>query len=70
MHVVIIGFDRREHARGEKRLFSYDTVKGEPEETTHKVLSPYHYLCEKYAQFVNFAHPFVGSREYLQGGER
>lgn len=116
MHVVIIGFDRREHARGEKRLFSYDTVKGEPEETTHNVLSPYlfdasllgdphtvvarisaslntlpdlrfgtqpidggnlivdadeyHYLCEKYAQFVNFAHPFVGSREYLQGGER
>jgi len=41
VHVVIIGFDRAENARSVKRLFSYATVKSEPEETTHKALSPY-----------------------------
>ncbi|PCH98619.1 MAG: SAM-dependent methyltransferase [Rhodobacteraceae bacterium] len=41
VHVVIIGFDRAENARAVKRLFSYETVKGEPEESLHKVLSPY-----------------------------
>ena len=41
VHVVIIGLDRRELARADKRLFSYPDIKGEPEETSHAVLSPY-----------------------------
>ena len=41
VHVVIIGLDRREKAKPEKRLFSYPDINGEPEETRHKVLSPY-----------------------------
>ena len=41
VHVVIVGLDRRELARADKRLFSYPDIKGEPEETSHFALSPY-----------------------------
>ncbi len=41
VHVVIIGMDRREQARANKRLFSYPDINGEPEETGHAVISPY-----------------------------
>lgn len=41
VHVVIIGFDKREQARVEKQLFSYPNVNSEPEETRHSLLSPY-----------------------------
>ena len=41
VHVVIIGLDRREAVRPEKRLFSYPDINGDPEETRHAVLSPY-----------------------------
>ena len=116
VHVVIIGLDRREKAKPEKRLFSYPDINGEPEETRHKVLSPYLFdaaglsnpyitVCEEskpvngmtklasgtqpidngYYIFnaeerilfledepgaVSFMRPYVGAREYLQGGER
>ena len=41
VHVVVLGFDRREAARPEKRLFSYPVINGEPEESVHAALSPY-----------------------------
>ena len=41
VHVVILGLDRREAARPEKRLFSYPDINGEPEESRHGALSPY-----------------------------
>ncbi len=41
VHVVILGLDRREAARAEKRLFSYPDINGEPEESGHAALSPY-----------------------------
>ena len=41
VHVVILGLDRREATRADKRLFSYPDINGEPEETTHSALSPY-----------------------------
>ena len=41
VHVVIIGLAKRAAARQEKRLFSYDTPKGEPHESRHTALSPY-----------------------------
>ena len=41
VHVVILGLDRREVVRAEKRLFSYPDINGDPEETRHEVLSPY-----------------------------
>ena len=41
VHVVIVGLDRRENTRADKRLFSYPDINGEPEETRHAALSPY-----------------------------
>ena len=41
VHVVILGLDRREAARAEKRLFSYSDINGDPEESRHAALSPY-----------------------------
>ena len=116
VHVVILGLDRRDNARTEKRLFSYPDLNADPEETRHAVLSPYlfdaggladphltvreesrpinglgkliigskpidggHYIFdpEERAAFLkaepeaaSFLRPFVGAREYLQGGKR
>ena len=116
VHVVVLGLDRREDARPEKRLFSYSDLDGDPEETRHPALSPYlfdagglrdphlvvreesrpinglaklitgsqpiddgHYIftAEERADFlarepeaVPLLRPFVGTREYLHGGER
>ena len=41
VHVVILGLDRREAARSDKRLFSYPDINSEPEESGHNSLSPY-----------------------------
>ena len=41
VHVVIVGLDGRETVPVRKRLFSYPTLVGDPEETRHAVLSPY-----------------------------
>ena len=116
VHVVILGLDRREEARAEKRLFSYPDINGEPEESLHAALSPYlfdagglsdphlvvreesaptngmcrlltgsqpidggHYIFDaiERSAFLDaepdaapWLRPFIGAREYLQGGER
>ena len=44
VHVVIVGLDRNENTRADKRLFSYPDINGEPEESHHAKLSPY--LCD------------------------
>ena len=41
VHVVAIGLTRREDAPTEKRLFSYDDINGDPDETRHSLISPY-----------------------------
>ncbi len=41
VHVVIIGLAKRGDAPKEKRLFSYDAPKGDPQESQHTALSPY-----------------------------
>jgi hypothetical protein len=41
VHVVIVGFSHKDNSTKEKRLFGYQTVKSEPTETRHTVLSPY-----------------------------
>ena len=41
VHVTIIGLDRQEKAKREKRLFSYPDINDEPEETQHTLISPY-----------------------------
>ena len=116
VHVVIIGLDRREAVRAEKRLYSYPDINGDPEETQHPVLSPYlfdanglanpHLTVREESRPINgmpqliigskpidggsyifkaaerdaflasepdaesYMRPFMGAREYLQGGMR
>jgi len=41
VHVVIIGLDLSQHAKSERRLFSYQDVQGEPLESSHRVITPY-----------------------------
>jgi len=41
VHVVIVGLTRRDRERAVKRLFSYEDIKVEPEETRHKALTAY-----------------------------
>ncbi len=116
VHVVIIGLAKRSDAPREKRLFSYDDPKSDPQESKHAALSSYlfdaggladsrvvvkesaqalnelpkliigskpidggHYIfnADERAAFLReepdaepYLRPFVGSREFLQGGER
>ncbi len=116
VHVVIIGLAKRDDAPRQKRLFSYDTPKSDPQQSQHTALSPYlfdasgltdpgvvvrgahlpinglprliigskpidggHYIfkVDERATFLReepgaepYMRPFVGSREFLQGGER
>ena len=116
VHVVIIGLDLSEHARSDRRLFSYHDIQGEPLESNHRVITPYllngggltapHIVVREESRPINgmrrliigskpidnghyifdarqraeileaepdaeaFLRPFVGAREYLQGGER
>jgi len=41
VHCVIIGLVHKTNTPKEKRLFSYDNLKGEPSETQHKVITAY-----------------------------
>ena len=41
VHVVIIGLAKADDAPGERRLYSYDDLNGEPHESHHAALSPY-----------------------------
>lgn len=116
VHVVIVGFTKRNYEPPEKRLFSYDDINGDPVESKHKVLSPYlfdasnlrdrHLVVEErntalmdvpkmkagsqpldnqnyifdassradfLAKEPNAEHlmrPYIGSEEYINGGER
>ena len=116
VHVVILGLDRREAVRAERRLFSYPDINGDPEESRHAALSPYLFdaagladphltvreenapingmtalrygsqpidggqyifgleeraaLLDAEPDAAPFLRPFVGAKEYLQGGKR
>ena len=116
VHVVIIGLAKRDDAPRQKRLFSYETVNGDPQQSQPTALSPYlfdasgltdprvvvresgrplnglpklitgskpiddgHYIFRvgERDAFLReepgaepYLRPFVGSREFLQGGER
>ncbi|MDV5822018.1 DNA methyltransferase [Sphingobium naphthae] len=114
VHVVIVGLAHRDHEPQEKRLFSYDSINGEPDETRHAALTAYLFSAETsrhltvreeslpingaprlvvgskpvdggYLIFTpeelssaleaapcvrNFVRPFIGAKEFLNGGER
>jgi hypothetical protein len=116
VHVVIIGLARSDQEPAEKRLFSYNDIKGDPTESRHASLTPYlfdagtvvnrhlvveetsrplcdvpqlvigskpidegHYIFsrEERDEFLHqepgaakYLHPYVGSEEFINGGER
>ena len=116
VHVVIIGLTRQADAPGQKRLFSYEDVNGEPSESRHEAVTAYLFdasglrnpylvvaktskplnglpkliigskpidgsyfilspeekaeLEADYPDASKYIHPYVGSKEFLQGGER
>ena len=41
VHVVILGLAKRDDSQRQKRLFSYETVNDDPQQTQHTALSPY-----------------------------
>ena len=41
VHVAILGLDRRDEARPDRRLFSYPDIRGDAVETVHRAISPY-----------------------------
>ncbi|MDE0243449.1 MAG: class I SAM-dependent DNA methyltransferase [Candidatus Kaiserbacteria bacterium] len=73
VHVVIIGLDRREKAKPEKRLFSYPDINGEPEETRHKILSPYLFdaagLPNPYITVCEESRPINGMTKLIIGSK-
>ena len=40
VHVVIVGLDKAAEAPAQKRLFSYQTATGDPEESAHALITP------------------------------
>lgn len=41
VHVVIIGLERTDTARAQRRLFSYESAQADPHESLHTVITPY-----------------------------
>ena len=78
VHVVILGLARRENEPAVKRLFSYETVKGDPAETRHGILSPYlfdagmvgnrHLVVRKASKPQNGAAKLVIGSKPIDGG--
>ena len=71
VHVVILGLDRREAARAEKRLFSYPDINGDPEESLHAALSPYLFdaggLVNPHLVVTDVSKPINGARSLRMG---
>ena len=116
VHVVILGLDHKDRVSKERRLFDYPDIKGQPQESRPKAISPYlfdagelpdpsmtvreesepindlkplrfgnqpidggHYIFDEKERedFLKiepeaeaFLRPYIGAREFLQGGRR
>ena len=73
VHVVIIGLAKREDAPRQKRLFSYETPKSDPQQSQHTVLSPYLFdaggLTDPRTVVKETAHPLNGLPALLSGSQ-
>ena len=73
VHVVILGLERREAVRAEKRLFSYTDINGEPEESRHTVLSSYLFdadeLLDPHLVVREESAPINGMLQLLSGSQ-
>ncbi|WP_370309470.1 class I SAM-dependent DNA methyltransferase [Sphingobium abikonense] len=78
VHVVIVGLTHRDHEPAEKRLFSYDSINGEPDETRHAALTAYlfdagnvanrHLVVREEARPINGADKLTTGSKPLDGG--
>ena len=76
VHVVIVGLTRADMEPNEKRLFSYDDIKGDPVESKHVALSPYlfdaanfsdrHLVVREENRPINGARPLVSGTQPLE----
>ena len=73
VHVVILGLDRRDNVRTEKRLFSYPDLNADPEETRHAALSPYLFdaggLADPHLTVREESQPLNGLTPLLSGSQ-
>lgn len=73
VHVVIIGLAHRDYERSEKRLFSYDDIKGDPDETQHRALSPYLFgadsVANRHLVVKEESRPINGAKELDIGSQ-
>ena len=78
VHVVIIGLTHRSAEPKEKRLFSYDDINGEPDETAHEALTAYlfdagsvgnrHLVVKEEARPINGAAKLSIGSQIIDGG--
>ena len=78
VHVVIIGLGKRGDAPREKRLFSYDAPKSDPQESQHAALSPYLFdaggltdsrvVVKESAQALNGLPPLLSGSQPIDDG--
>ena len=78
VHVVIIGLAKRGDSPREKRLFSYDAPKGDPQESQHAALSPYLFdaggladsrvVVKESAQALNGLPPLLSGSQPIDDG--
>ena len=73
VHVVIIGLAKRDDAPRQKRLFSYETPKSDPQQSQHHALSPYLFdaggLTDPKTVVKETAHPLNGLPALLSGSQ-
>lgn len=73
VHVVIVGLTHREFEPKEKRLFSYENYKSEPDESLHGVLSPYLFGADELANpritVSSTPKPINGARNFRIGSK-
>ncbi len=73
VHVIILGLDRRDATRPEKRLFNYPDSNDEPEESAHAALSPYLFdasrLSNSHLVVKEESTPINGMAQLLTGSQ-
>ena len=73
VHVVIIGLAKRDDAPRHRRLFSYESVNCDPQQSQHAALSPYLFdaggLTDPKTTVKETAHPLNGLPPLLSGSQ-
>ena len=78
VHVVVVGLAHRDAEPAEKRLFSYQDLRSEPDETRHGAVTSYlfgarseavrHIVVKEEARPINGARPLASGSQPIDGG--